>query len=174
MNVAPPASPVGAPSAWLGNTNYCRQTLAWAAQTQLKFQGVYPLPFWDIQASATFQSLAGIPEGGNYVATNAQIAPSLGRNLSACGAAATCTATVTTNNLFAPNSILEGRLNQADARLSKNFRVARGRIRANFDLYNIFNASTITQVNTTYGATWLAPRGILPGRLFKLGAQVNF
>jgi outer membrane receptor protein involved in Fe transport len=78
------------------------------------------------------------------------------------------------NHLFAPNSILEGRLNQVDARLSKNFHVGHGRIQPTFDLYNLFNASTITQVNTTYGQTWLTPRGVLPGRLFKLGVQIDF
>jgi hypothetical protein len=174
MDVSPGAGPLGTPAAWIGNTNYCRQTLGWAAQTQLKFKGVYPVPFWALMASATFQSLPGIPDIGNYVATNGQVAPSLGRNLSACGAAITCTATNTVNNLFVPNSILEGRLNQVDARLSKSFHVGHGRIQPTFDLYNVFNASTITQVNTTYGQTWLTPRGVLPGRLFKLGVQIDF
>src|SRR5438093_12371868 len=35
-DVLPPASPLGAPAAWLGNRSYCAQTLPWAAQTQVK------------------------------------------------------------------------------------------------------------------------------------------
>jgi len=170
-------SPVNVGSAWVGNTNFCEQKLPWAAQTQLKFQGVYPLPWWGIQTSATFQNLPGISSTGNYVATNAAIAPSLGRSLSACPATGACTTTVTINNLFDPNSSLEDRLNQVDLRVAKNFRLRGFRLTANFDLYNIFNGSTITVVNTTYsgtGATWLEPRGILPGRLFKIGAQVTY
>jgi hypothetical protein len=42
------------------------------------------------------------------------------------------------------------------------------------DVYNLFNASPITQVNTRYGADWLRPTQILPARLFKVGAQLNF
>jgi hypothetical protein len=65
MDVSPGAGPLGTQAAWIGNTNYCRQTLGWAAQTQLKFKGVYPVPFWDLMASATFQSLPGISDIGN-------------------------------------------------------------------------------------------------------------
>ena len=51
---------------------------------QVKAQAVYPLP-WDFRLSAVFQSLPGIPITAAYVATNAQIVPTLGRNLSQCG-----------------------------------------------------------------------------------------
>ena len=54
----------------------------------MKFLGVYPLPFWGLQASATLQSTPGPEITASYSATNAEIAPSLGRDLSA-GANAT-------------------------------------------------------------------------------------
>ena len=38
---------------------------------QFKFAGVYPLP-WDLQASATFQSLPGVPYTASYAVSNAQ------------------------------------------------------------------------------------------------------
>jgi hypothetical protein len=81
---------------------------------------------------------------------------------------------VTVNNLFEPNSQLEGRLTQVDLRFMKVVGFGSHRLRASFDIFNIFNDSTITQINPTYGTTWLAPRGIVPGRLFKFGAQYDF
>jgi hypothetical protein len=174
----PPAvgsvTPVGGGTPWVGNARNCRQTLPWRAQMQFKFHGIYPLPFWGIQASATFQNLPGVPAAGNYVATNAEIAPSLGRNLSSCGAAAVCTQTFTVPGLYEPNTRLEDRLTQVDLRFTKVVRIGRARLRPSFDVYNLFNASTISFVNATYGTTWLSPRGILPGRLVKIGTQVDF
>ena len=61
---------------------YCHVNPSWASGTQVKFLVVYPLP-WKLQTSATYQNIAGIPVTASYPATNAQIAPSLGRNLSA-------------------------------------------------------------------------------------------
>jgi hypothetical protein len=155
------------------STTLCRVTLPWSAQTQLKLSGAYPLPWWDLKVAATFQNLPGAVDLASYVATNAQIAPSLGRNLGACGAAATCTATATLSNLFAPNTLLENRLNQMDLRFSKTVQLGRGRVMGMFDIYNLFNASTITNINTRYGSQWLTPTAFLPGRLFKFGVQLN-
>jgi hypothetical protein len=99
---------------------------------------------------------------------NAQIAPSLGRNLSA-GANSTVTV-----DLIRPRSMFEKRVNQLDWRLSKDFRMARGRFQAQFDVYNAFNSSAITGLNTRYGAQWLRPTGILSGRVIKFGTQLEF
>src|SRR5262249_32066614 len=71
---------------------YCRVEPPLAAGTQVKFSGVYPLPY-DIQVAATFQNLPGTPQSAQYVASNAEIAPSLGRNLSDCPPSVACTAT---------------------------------------------------------------------------------
>ena len=40
--------------------------------------------------------------------------------------------------------------------------------------WNLFNASTTMAINTRYGTSWLQPLSILPARLFKVGAQVDF
>ena len=48
---------------------------------QFKLAGVYRVPRAGIQLSGTFQSNPGPPISATFVATNAQIAPSLGRNL---------------------------------------------------------------------------------------------
>lgn len=133
-------------------------------RTQLKLLGSFPLP-WDLQASAVFQSLPGTPINTTWTATNAQIAQSLGRNLSAGNP---------TIPLVAPYSQFEPRINQSDIRLSKGIKMGRTRIQANFDIYNVFNANPILQVNSTLGALYLQPQEILAARLFKFGAQFEF
>jgi hypothetical protein len=154
-------------------SRFCRVTLPFAGQTQVKLSGAYPLPWWDIQASATYQDLPGIPIIASYVASNAEIRPSLGRNLGACGAAATCNAT-TTVELVEPNTMREGRIRQLDLRFAKIFRFGRYRVQGNFDAYNALNASPILAINTRYGASWRQPTEILAARTFKVGATLNF
>jgi len=39
---------------------------------------------------------------------------------------------------------------------------------------NAFNANSVLQMQTRYGATWLDAQEILPGRLVKFGAQITF
>jgi hypothetical protein len=152
---------------------FCKIVPPWSASSQGKFMVVYPLP-WDIQTSAIYQNSAGIPIAANLVVANAAIRPSLGRNLSACGAAATCNANVTVP-LIAPNTLFAPRLQQVDLRLSRLFRFgANARLRANIDIYNVFNASNVLNMNPTYGATWQNVTQILSGRLFRLGAQYDF
>ena len=51
-------------------------------QTQIKLIGVYPLP-WGIQTSATYQGLPGPQITASRTYTNAEVLPSLGRNLAA-------------------------------------------------------------------------------------------
>jgi hypothetical protein len=154
-------------------TQFCHNTLPSKGQTQYKLGGTFPLP-WDMNVSGVFQNLPGTPKVSSYVALNAQIAPSLGRNLAACGTAAACNATATISNLFEPNTLFEDRLAQVDLRLTKRVRLGRVRIEGQFDVYNVFNANTIEITNGLYGPAWLKPTVSLPGRLLKFGTQINF
>ena len=145
---------------------------------QFKFSGSYPLPFWGLGVSATFQSLPGIPIGfttgglaansGQYSATNAEVRPSLGRDL-ARGATG-----VTTVFLLEPNQYFENRLNQLDIRFSKRVRVRRASVRANFDIYNLVNSAAVLAVNGTYPRDFLKPTQVLGARVFKFGAVLEF
>jgi outer membrane receptor protein involved in Fe transport len=66
-------------------------------------------------------------------------------------------------------------LNQLDARLSRTFRfTATRRVQALFDFYNLLNVGPVLVQNNTYGGAWRTPTAILPGRLFKIGAQFDF
>jgi hypothetical protein len=151
----------------LARPGFCKVTPPWSAGTQMKISAAYPLP-WGFSASATYQNLPGIPISASYVASNAQIAPSLGRNLAA-GAAGTATI-----DLIPPQSMFEDRLNQVDLRFLKTFVVRTVKLQAMFDLYNVLNANTVLLENATYGASWLKPTQILGGRLLKFGAQITF
>ena len=152
--------------------HYCRNAPSFSALTQLKLSGVYPLPM-ALQASATYQYLPGVPLYASYVATNAQIAPSLGRNLAACGAAVTCTSTATVD-LIEPGTRFEDRIQQVDIRFTRTFGLRKARLKGMFDVYNLFNASSILTMTTRYGAAWLQPSLILGGRLLKFGVQVDY
>jgi hypothetical protein len=157
----------------------CQVTIPWRGQLQVKATVIYPLPFWGIRLSAVYQDLAGVPIAAtSYAVSNSQIAPSLGRNLAACGAATVCTATASITNLFAPDTEFENRLQQLDFRTAKVFKIGRGSVTMNLDLYNLFNANTILNRNNTFSAppstTWGTPTDVLAPRLFKAGVQISF
>jgi hypothetical protein len=138
-------------------------------QTQVKLIGVYPVPFAGIQASATYQSLPGPQITASRTYTNAEVLPSLNRNL-----AAGPNGTVAVP-LIAPGTMYNDRLNQVDFRLSKIFRMSGGRrIQANMDLFNLFNVSAVLAQNNTFGPSWLRPTTIIQGRLVKFGGQIDF
>lgn len=134
---------------------------------------VYPLA-WGVQTSAIYQNSPGIPLTASYVVSNAAIVPSLGRNLGSCRGAATCNANVTVE-LIPPTVLFEPRLQQLDLRFSRAVPLGgTRRLRADFDVYNVFNASNVLSMNTTYGAGWRDVRQILGGRLVRLGGQFDF
>jgi hypothetical protein len=135
--------------------------------TQLKGFATYNVPRIGVGIAATFQSLPGPIIASNYIATNAVIAPSLGRPLAG-------NAPNTTINLVTPGTMYGERLNQLDVRLTKDFRFGGTRLfRANLDIYNIMNGNPVRGVNANY-ASWLIPTSILDPRLFKLSAQFDF
>jgi hypothetical protein len=154
-----------------GDMRFCDDTPPYL--TQLKFFAVYPLPWWGLRTSATYQSLPGVPISASYVATNAEIAPTLGRNLGSCRGSATCNGNVTIP-LIAPDTLFGDRMHQVDFRLGKTIRVGRTRVEAQFDLYNLANSNAVLAINSRFGPAWLNPTQVLPGRLAKVGAQLTF
>jgi hypothetical protein len=153
--------------------------------TEVKVGVSYPLP-WDLRASAVIQNVPGsaicntltLPGGPQcavtYVATNAEIAPSLGRNLAACGNVTVgCTAFATVN-LLEPNTHLEDRAMQVDLRFSRALQFGRARVQGKFDVYNVFNEDAVARMNTFFGSSYLLPTEVMSGRLFKVGAQIDF
>jgi hypothetical protein len=157
----------------------CRVVAPFKGQTQIKAYWSVPLPAAFV-VSGVLQNLSGIPYEANYPVPNAQIAPSLGRNLASCGTRVVCTATATVP-LIAPQTQFEPRRTQIDLRLTKVFSLgARTRLRANLDLYNLFNDGSVVNANNTYGGSWLQPvggpftAGLMDGRLLQVGGQFTF
>ena len=87
-------------------------------QAQVKLNGAFGLPY-GFRTGITYQNLPGIPIYATFVARNADIAPSLGRNLSS---GANGTAII---DLIAPLSRFEDRITQLDVRFSRAVRIAR-------------------------------------------------
>jgi hypothetical protein len=152
---------------------YCRITMPFKGEMQIKMSGSYPLPWWGIQLSGALQNLSGRPISASYVATNAQVFAALGRNLAQCGAQATCTAT-TTVSILEPNTLFEERYTLLDARVSKAIQVGRFRIMPRVDVYNLLNSDAVNSMITRYGQTWLQPQEVFAARMMKLGIQVDF
>jgi Carboxypeptidase regulatory-like domain len=142
-------------------------------QPNVKLYGVYPLPWWGIQVSATYQGLPGPQITASYAVTaanNPGVAATLGRNLTAGSAIV---------DLIPPGTMYAARLNETDFRLSKKIKLnERLSLRADMDVYNLFNASSPLTVQTRYTSTnpsaWGAPLTVLPGRLVKFGGQFYF
>jgi hypothetical protein len=76
--------------------------------------------------------------------------------------------------LIKPGTKYLDRWNQVDVRLAKKFGVGRLRMQGQLDIFNILNASSILSVTETYGSSLDRPTSILQGRLFAIGAQLNF
>ena len=142
-------------------------------QPNLKVQAAYPLPWWAIQAAATFQSLPGTQILAQQSTSNQQIRQSLGRNLSSCGEAQICSSRVTLD-VLPPGTLYGDRINQIDLRVSKTVRWGRTTIRPTVSVYNLLNASPVLQYRNAYGPTWPAPTTILTARFVDFGVQVDF
>jgi hypothetical protein len=157
----------------------CNQVTPFSAQTQVKLNASYPLPFpGQFTLSANYQDLPGPMILATYQAPNSIIAPSLGRNLGACGTAAVCSATAPVP-LIAPDTEWEPRRHQLDLKLAKSITLGpNARLQANIGVYNVFNASSILTVNTNYGniggQQWLQPLSILGARTIQFSGRLNF
>jgi hypothetical protein len=167
------AAPGGSPA---GGLLFCHIVTSFSAQTRVKANVSYSLPH-GFAVSGIYQNLPGAEYEANYTVSNAAIAPSLGRNLAACGTRTVCSASVIVP-LFAPQTHFFARQNRLDLRMSKV--IAGGprtmHLRLNLDLYNAFNDGAILAPNNTYGASWLLPGStpILAARNFQVGAQLTF
>ncbi|HMD37120.1 MAG TPA: TonB-dependent receptor [Vicinamibacterales bacterium] len=138
-------------------------------RTTFKASGAYNFPY-DVQLSGSFSSIPGGGLSANYTVTSA-IA-----NRTIIGSTAGAATTVV--NLIEPGTVFLDTLNRLDLRLGKMFRFSDRRLQAYMDIFNIFNAGTVTSVNTTYAASgtnlWMTPQTIVEGRYVRFGMQLNF
>ena len=145
----------------------CRVETPVAGLAMVKLNGSVPLAK-KFAASAIYQDQAGPPLEAIYAATNAEIAPSLGRDLA--GGARTVNIP-----LLMPNREFEGRIRRLDLRLTRNFELPRrARLQVNLDAYNAWNSSAIQALNNTFGLSWMKPTQILDPRILQVSCQLAF
>jgi hypothetical protein len=124
--------------------------------------------------SAVFQNISGPTITATYAASNNEIVPSLGRNLAACGTRVVCTSTAQVP-LIAPQTMFDDRLSRLDLRIAKRFAITqRVRLQGNFNIYNVFNGSATSTLNTTYGPLWLQPSLLQDGRMLQFSGLLTF
>ncbi len=154
---------------------YCDSGPPLGQTIQFKLYGTYTLP-GDVQTSATFRVVEGAPIDANLSYSNAVIAPSLGRDLAACGSrtGAACTARVSVP-LYAPgDTLFESRLVMLDWRVSKLFRIGQVRMQGLVDFFNLLNTDAVLRVSGTFGGSWPRPVSTVPGRTVRFGAKVDW
>jgi hypothetical protein len=151
----------------------CRNVRGWGANTQVKFNGNLTLPA-DFMLSGLIQSLPGSNITASWAAPNSVIAPSLGRNVAACGTRTPCTSTATVP-LVAPNVLFNPRVYRLDLRIGKSLQVsASKRLQVNMDVFNVVNSSYVLGQSNTFGNTWQRPTQTMDGRMFQFSGNFTF
>jgi hypothetical protein len=167
------ATPVPFTKTTINGQPVCRVVTPFSGQTQVKAFATFPLP-WNLSVSGVFQNISGPTITASYAATNAQIAPSLNRNLAACRGAVNCSSTAAVP-LIVPQTMFDDRFTRLDIRLAKRIAVTqRTRLQANFNIYNVFNGSASSTLNTNYGPLWLQPSLLQDGRMVQFSAMLTF
>jgi len=153
---------------------FCHQTTPY--RPDFKLLATQQLP-WSLTISSTYQLSSGPMILATWAVPNSLIAPALGRNLSACPASGTCTATKSVQ-MIQPGTEYARYQNQLDLRLSKRIRVGRYTFRGDANLYNVFNSDFANSINTTFSTSasnqFMRPTAVLLSRLFKVGGQIEF
>jgi hypothetical protein len=158
------------------STLYCRREESLGQLVMVKGYGSYTVPRIDVQVSGTYQTKPGPLVLAIYTATNAEVAPSLGRNLA--GAAPSVDVQLVSPGPYTTTNGGSGqlhgeRLHQVDFRISKLLHFAGTRARANVDIYNALNSSAVLTQNDTFG-DWQRPTEILIARFVKFSVQFDF
>jgi hypothetical protein len=151
-------------------------------QSEFKLGMSYELPY-DVRVSTVIQNVPGAAKCFDvglsgcliyYVATDAEIAPSLGRHLAACGTVTVGCPAYQLVTLAEPSTLFEDRATQIDLRFSKRVTLGKVGILGKADLYNVLNRSAVARQNFIYGPAYGLPTEVMGGRLFKFGAQLDF
>jgi hypothetical protein len=126
-----------------------------------KLTGSYPLPWQGLRVSAVFQSLPGNERITTYVVTRA-VLPQL------------TTLTSATERLSEPGSDYYSQVNMLDLTVGASHKFGRLRVRPELAMFNVLNTNTLLSAVTAFGPRLGAPLTIVPGRLARLGLQVDF
>lgn len=141
----------------------------------------YIVPRIDVLVSATYQnrpfaganfpSIASESLAGNWLVTNAQVTPALGRPMAGG-------APVTFVNVVEPGTMYGERLSQVDFRASKILRFGPRRVNVGVDVFNLFNTNApfayFQTLNPFTPATYLQPASLVSARFAKVSATFDF
>ena len=172
---------------------YCQVSEPWLAGTQFKINGSYPLPL-DTEVSFVYQNIAGILHEAEYdaLADPVRSGPSRrpcsgGRWLSARRTCSCCRPAPGSSRRTrrpaprwrrrrstpSPRSTSRGSTSSTcGSPRSCNFGGAR--VRAWFDIFNVFNANYVSFVDDNYADNFPRITQIMNGRLFKVGGQFDW
>ena len=117
--------------------------------------GTYRIP-GDVQFSGFLQAKSGAQGERTYVFRNIPNARTITRRLGPRG------------SLNNPNFAT------MNFRTSRNFSVGFGRVEASFDVFNLFNANTATNITKASGPTYGYVTGVLQPRVAQLGVRYSF
>ena len=124
-------------------------------RSTVKFSGTWNAPFWDISFSPMVRYQQGIPFGRTFAA-----------NLS-YGSVRFLAEPMDTRRQDA--------IFITDLRVEKTHRFGGSRdISVFFDLYNMFNENPAQNLQWSSGTSWNRPLSIVPPRLARIGAKLNF
>ena len=174
---------------------YCNVSPGWWRYgTQFKLNGSVPLPY-ETEFAFVFQNLPGLQRRSVYnagadPAERAAIEAQLGRPMAVPSEEIALfpsgvgfyedqpSSSLPYNGFtFLENSTqFEPRLTQLDLRFTKIVNVGGARVRAWFDIYNIFNSNDATNIVDNYvsGGLYPAISDIMNGRLFRFGGQFDW
>jgi len=158
----------GLATSTIGPTSpYCHVASTWL--TQLRGLAAYDVPKAGFQASVTFQSKPGPMLAANYVMSNDEIAPQLGRSLSG-------NAPNVTVNLITPGTMYGSRINHVDLRVTKLLSFGRSKVTFAAEVYNALDSRVPLAYNATFapGIAWPQPMMTLTPRFVKLTGEVRF
>ena len=130
---------------------------------QYKALGTYTVPKIDVQFGVTYQATPGPEINANLTVTQALTTPST-----------PLSGGVKIVNVLPAGQEYVKHIQQLDMRFAKVFRFGTTRTSINFDLANILNANYTQAITQAYGPKWQYPVSIMDGRLFRMGAQVDF
>jgi hypothetical protein len=147
---------------------FCDIRPSFKALVNATFVAFYPMPWWGLLTSATYRDYPGPEIAATHLVRNAEIAPSLGRNLSN-GANGTVNVA-----LIQPGTMYGPRQRQFDFRISKRVRFGRARFMGNMDIFNLLNTTATNTLNNTFGPNWQRPNLLQQGRYVKLNVQIDF
>jgi hypothetical protein len=160
----------------LNNPNYnINRTGATYSDSTVNFKlnGIYTLPY-KVRVAANFQHATGYPLENRWAITPA--------NLAAAGAVIPAGTVLGQNGnptvYLTPSGTQRlPAVNLMDLRFSRPVAIKeRYKIEPQFDIYNLFNAATVTSVNQNYdaGALFRNPTAVIFARSVKIGVQFTF